>query len=155
MLFRVDPASAVPLGDQIAACVRGALADGSAAPGERLPAARELADSLGVNVHTVLRGYQRLREEGLIELRRGRGAIVVPGATAPDRARLVSRLREAAAEARGLGLSEEEFLDLARTSLGQGASRAPGGAARQASSRTGEPARNASTSSTACPKYRP
>ncbi|MFE0640631.1 GntR family transcriptional regulator [Streptomyces sp. NPDC058877] len=118
MLFRVDPASVVPLGDQIAACVRGALADGSAAPGERLPAARELADSLGVNVHTVLRGYQRLREEGLIELRRGRGAVVVPGATAPGRARLLARLREAAEEARGLGLTETEFLELARTSLG-------------------------------------
>ncbi|MFE5711423.1 GntR family transcriptional regulator [Streptomyces sp. NPDC056501] len=117
MLFRVDPASSVPLGDQIAACVRGALADGSAEPGERLPAARELADSLGVNVHTVLRGYQRLREEGLIELRRGRGAVIVPGVAAPDRARLVSRLREAAAEARELGLTETEFLELARTSL--------------------------------------
>ncbi|WP_024755779.1 GntR family transcriptional regulator [Streptomyces exfoliatus] len=117
MLFRVDPASSVPLGDQIAACVRGALSDGSAEPGERLPAARELADSLGVNVHTVLRGYQRLREEGLIELRRGRGAVIVPGVAAPDRARLVSRLREAAAEARELGLTETEFLELARTSL--------------------------------------
>lgn len=83
MLFRVDPASAVPLGDQIAACVRGALADGSANPGECLPAGRELADSLGANVHTVLRGYQRLREEGLIELRRGRGAVIVPDAPGP------------------------------------------------------------------------
>ncbi|MEU8618138.1 GntR family transcriptional regulator [Streptomyces sp. NPDC048623] len=117
MLFRVDPASAVPLGDQIAACVRGALADGSAAPGERLPAARELADSLGVNVHTVLRGYQRLREEGLIELRRGRGAVIVPGAQAPDRAQFVERLRALVADARQLGVTDEEFLDLARTSL--------------------------------------
>ncbi|MFJ9807561.1 GntR family transcriptional regulator [Streptomyces sp. NPDC101158] len=118
MLFRVDPASAAPLGDQIAACVRGALADGTAAPGERLPAARELADSLGVNVHTVLRGYQRLREEGLIELRRGRGAVIVAGAQAPGRAQLVERLRELAAEARRLGLTDEEFLDLARSGLG-------------------------------------
>ncbi|MFJ9826769.1 GntR family transcriptional regulator [Streptomyces sp. NPDC101160] len=118
MLFRVDPASAVPLGDQIAACVRGALADGTAAPGERLPAARELADSLGVNVHTVLRGYQRLREEGLIELRRGRGAVILPGAAAPGRAHLAEALRALAAEARQLGLSDKEFLDLARTSLG-------------------------------------
>ncbi|MGW5424700.1 GntR family transcriptional regulator [Streptomyces sp. NPDC003943] len=117
MLFRVDPASAVPLGDQIAACVRGALADGTAAPGERLPAARELADSLGVNVHTVLRGYQRLREEGLIELRRGRGAVILPGAEAPGRAHLAEGLRALVAEARQLGLTDAEFLDLARTSL--------------------------------------
>ncbi|HEY9371175.1 GntR family transcriptional regulator [Streptomyces sp.] len=117
MLFRVDPASAVPLGDQIAACVRGALADGAAEPGERLPAARQLADSLGVNVHTVLRGYQRLREEGLIELRRGRGAVIVPGATAPARARLVERVREAVAEARQSGVTEEELMTLVRREL--------------------------------------
>ncbi|MFE4591801.1 GntR family transcriptional regulator [Streptomyces laurentii] len=117
MLFRVDSTSAVPLGDQIAACVRGALADGSAEPGERLPAARELADSLGVNVHTVLRGYQRLREEGLIELRRGRGAVIVPGAQAPDRAHLVERLHALVGEARRLGVTDDEFLELTRTSL--------------------------------------
>ncbi|MEU8525514.1 MULTISPECIES: GntR family transcriptional regulator [Streptomyces] len=117
MLFRVDPASAVPLGDQIAACVRGALADGTAEPGERLPAARQLADSLGVNVHTVLRGYQRLREEGLIELRRGRGAVIIPGTTTPARANLLERVRELVAEARTLGVADDELLTLLRTEL--------------------------------------
>ncbi|WP_329122665.1 GntR family transcriptional regulator [Streptomyces sp. NBC_01465] len=117
MLFRVDPTSATPLGDQIAACVRGALADSTLDAGERLPAARVLADTLGVNVHTVLRGYQQLREEGLIELRRGRGAVVVDGAAPAGRARLLERVRELAAEARELGLSEEEVVSLVRAAL--------------------------------------
>ncbi|MFD8687357.1 GntR family transcriptional regulator [Streptomyces sp. NPDC059651] len=114
MLFRVDPTSTVPLGDQIAACVRRAVADGAVAPGERLPAARALAESLGVNVHTALRGYQRLREEGLIELRRGRGAVVADGAS-PHRARLLERVREMVAEARELGMTEDELLTLVRS----------------------------------------
>ncbi|MFF9567928.1 GntR family transcriptional regulator [Streptomyces sp. NPDC014685] len=116
MLFRVDPTSAVPLGDQIAASVRRSVADGAVAPGERLPAARVLAESLGVNVHTVLRGYQRLREEGLIELRRGRGAVVT-GGVPPQRARLLERVREVVADARELGMREDELLDLVRTAL--------------------------------------
>lgn len=117
MLFRVDPTSTVPLGDQIAASVRRAVAEGAVAPGERLPAARVLADSLGVNVHTVLRGYQRLREEGLIELRRGRGAVVTEGAS-PRRAQLLERVREVVTDSRELGLTEEELLTLIRTELG-------------------------------------
>lgn len=116
MLFRVDPKSAMPLGEQIAASVRGALAEGRAAPGERLPSAREVADSLGVNVHTVLRGYQRLRDEGLIELRRGRGAVVT--ANSPSaRAVLLGEVRQLVEDARALGLDDEEVIGLVRNAL--------------------------------------
>ncbi|GAA0460770.1 GntR family transcriptional regulator [Streptomyces olivaceiscleroticus] len=116
MLVRIDPASAVPLGDQIAASVRGAIADGSVRAGERLPAARTLAGSLGVNVHTVLRGYQRLKDEGLIELRRGRGAVVT-GAASPALARLTDTAAGLIAQARALGLSDDEIVTLVRTGL--------------------------------------
>ncbi|MGA5356076.1 GntR family transcriptional regulator [Streptomyces purpurascens] len=115
MLIRVDPGSAVPLGDQIAARARRAIADGEVAPGERLPSARALAESLGVNLHTVLRGYQRLRDEGLIELRRGRGAVVLAGT--PARARLLERVRALVSEANALGLSEDEVVGLVRSGL--------------------------------------
>jgi DNA-binding transcriptional regulator YhcF (GntR family) len=76
MLFRVDPSSAVGLADQLAAQVRGALAAGTVAAGEQLPPARHVAAGLDINMHTVLRAYQMLRDEGLIDLRRGRGAVV-------------------------------------------------------------------------------
>ncbi|AJC55393.1 MULTISPECIES: GntR family transcriptional regulator [Streptomyces] len=119
MLFRVDPGSSVPLGDQIAASVRGAIADGSVRAGERLPAARALAASLGVNVHTVLRGYQRLKEEGLIELRRGRGAVVT-GAASPARARLGETTERLISEARDLGLTDDEIVRVVRLGLDGG-----------------------------------
>lgn len=72
MLFRVDHESPVSLADQIAVQVRSAIVSEGLAPGERLPPARELAKSLRVNMHTVLRAYQQLRDEGLIEMRQGR-----------------------------------------------------------------------------------
>ncbi|MCS4275851.1 GntR family transcriptional regulator [Mycetocola sp. BIGb0189] len=81
MFLTVDPQSPVTLYEQLAASVRAGILDGSIAHGERLPSARELAGSLDLNVHTVLRAYQALREEGLLDLRRGRGAVI----TAPSR----------------------------------------------------------------------
>ncbi|MFF4590336.1 GntR family transcriptional regulator [Streptomyces sp. NPDC001388] len=117
MLFRVHPGSPVPLGEQIAACVRGAIADGTAAPGERLPPARQVAESLGVNVHTVLRGYQRLRDEGLIELRRGRGAVVTAAPGVADQARLNEAVHRLVSQARELGLTDQELLAMVHDSL--------------------------------------
>ncbi|MFK4149125.1 GntR family transcriptional regulator [Streptomyces sp. NPDC004065] len=117
MLFRVFPDSPVPLGEQIAACVRGAIANGTASPGERLPPAREVADSLGVNVHTVLRGYQRLRDEHLIELRRGRGAVITKAPGVAAQARLTEAVHALVTQARELGLTDQEFLAMVRDTL--------------------------------------
>jgi DNA-binding transcriptional regulator YhcF (GntR family) len=76
VLIRLDPGDSTPLFEQLASAVRAAIIDGRVIGGERLPAARQLASSLGVNMHTVLRAYRVLRDEGLIELHRGRGAVV-------------------------------------------------------------------------------
>ncbi|MDI2127682.1 GntR family transcriptional regulator [Yinghuangia seranimata] len=116
MLFRVDPSAPRPLADQIAASVRRALADGEVQAGERLPSARELAASLTVNVHTVLRGYQQLRDEGLIELRRGRGAVVTADVD-PARLRLGERVAELVDQARALGVRDDELVGLVRAAL--------------------------------------
>lgn len=113
VLIRVDPARAEPLADQIAACVRRAIAEGEVSAGTRLPGARELAASLEVSIHTVLAGYQRLRDEELIELRRGRGATVRAGAPA-GRAAVVELARQLVAAGRHIGLDEDELIELVR-----------------------------------------
>jgi GntR family transcriptional regulator len=113
MLFRVDVAGAEPLADQIAAQVRGGIVRGELSAGERLPTARELAEVLDVNLHTVLRAYAKVRDEGLIELRRGRGA-VVRGDADVTRLRLLELARQFAGEARRLGLDEAEMIAIVR-----------------------------------------
>jgi len=80
--------------------------------GERLPSARELASALDVNVHTVLHAYQQLRDEGLVQLHRGRGAVVT-GAAA-QAAELHAELTAVARRARELGVSADAFAALAR-----------------------------------------
>jgi GntR family transcriptional regulator len=113
VLIRVDPARSTPLADQIAGCVRRGIADGTVATGERLPGARDLAASLQVSIHTVLAGYQQLRDEGLIELRRGRGATVRAEAPA-GRAAVIELARQLVKAGRRIDLADEELVALLR-----------------------------------------
>lgn len=113
MLIRVDPARPTPLHEQIAAAVRRAVDEGTVSPGERLPPARELAESLDVSIHTVLAGYRQLRDDGLIDLRRGRGATVREGASS-GRAGVVELARRLVEAAHRIDLDEEELVALVR-----------------------------------------
>lgn len=112
MLITVDTASSVPLFEQLVAGIRRAVISGDLASGERLPAARDLADSLDVNVHTVLRAYQVVRDEGLIDLRRGRGAVVA--ATVRDYTELDAAIAAVVTEARKHDLSGEALAAMIR-----------------------------------------
>jgi GntR family transcriptional regulator len=115
MLFRIDPSGSEALSTQIAGQIRAAAARGELAPGTRLPAARDVAEALGVNLHTVLHAYQDVRDEGLIDLRRGRGAIMTSAAR--DVRRLRDAIDEAVAIARELKVSPETTLSLMKEAL--------------------------------------
>lgn len=117
MLFRIDPTADEPLFQQLARQVRAAVIRGELSRGDRLPAARDLARSLEVNMHTVLHAYQDLRDEGLIELRRGRGALVADRG-AHDFTPLREALDALATAVGDLGLSTDTALGLVREALG-------------------------------------
>ena len=70
--------------------IRRAIAEGQALPGERLPSARGLAAALGMNCNTVLRALRLLRDEGLLEFRRGHGIAV---AATPQRGAVLTEPR--------------------------------------------------------------
>ena len=112
MLIRVDPASEVPLFAQVAASVRADAAAGRLRPGDRLPSARDVATALGVNLHTVLRAYQDLRDEGLIDMRRGRGAVLTDAAS--SLAQLRDDVLALVTRARALGLSPDMLATLVK-----------------------------------------
>ena len=107
---KIDRGDPALLHDQVAADIRRAIADGEARPGERLPPARDLAAVLGVNTNTVLRALRVLRDEGLLEFRRGRG-IRVAGDARP-KSIVLAKARELILLARSEGYRKDELISL-------------------------------------------
>src|ERR1700728_368279 len=111
-LEAVDRSGTVDLHDQVAAEIRRAIADGEARPGEQIPQAKDLAAVLGVHTNTVLRALRLLRDEGLLEVGRGR-AITVAGT--PERGGGGAKLEEVIDLARRNGYRREELVEMLQT----------------------------------------
>src|SRR5580704_11896190 len=105
----IDRSEPVALHDQVAAEIRRAIAEGEAGPGERLPLVKDIAAVLGVNKNTVLRAMHILRDEGLLEFRRGRGITV---AGTPQRSAMLVMVRELLAFARHHGYRPDEVIEM-------------------------------------------
>jgi GntR family transcriptional regulator len=106
---KVDRSEGVALHDQVAAEIRRAIADGEAGPGDRLPPAKDLAVVLDVNANTVLRALRLLRDEGLLEFRRGRGVTVAGTA---EKSAVIERARSLLEYARVQGYRKEELIEI-------------------------------------------
>ncbi|MFS0893143.1 GntR family transcriptional regulator [Microbacterium sp. 179-I 3D3 NHS] len=112
MLIRVEVDSSRPLYDQVAASIRADILAGGLGPGDRLPAARDVAAALDINQHTVLHAYQSLRDEGLIDLRRGRGAVIADSAA--PLAEIAHEIDVLIRRAAALGVSAETLAEVVR-----------------------------------------
>jgi GntR family transcriptional regulator len=120
---KVSKGDPMDLHEQVAAQIRRAIADGEAAPGERLAPAVDIAAILGVNKNTVIRALHALRDEGLLDFTRGRGIRVVG---TPQRSALLLKVDELINVARRQGIRADELATLV-------ASRAPGAVSRPGS----------------------
>ncbi|MGN0078748.1 MAG: GntR family transcriptional regulator [Coriobacteriales bacterium] len=118
MILSINIASEEPLYLQIRQQVVEAIAAGELAPGDRLPAVRQLAGELGVNMHTVNKAYAVLRDEGFITMRSRTGAVIAePPATCAaagelQLAHLESTLEKAALELKACGAQGAVFREL-------------------------------------------
>lgn len=121
MLLQLDFSSAVPIYMQIRNQVVLGIADGSLPPGERLPTVRALAEESGVNMMTVSKAYQLLKQEGYILTDRRSGAVVIGGrneantglAELTDKSK--AELKLIISEAKLKGLTRDTFLSIAGT----------------------------------------
>lgn len=109
----IDRDDPLELHEQVAAEIRRSLANGEAKPGDRLPPAKDIAAVCGCNLHTVLKAFHQLRDEGLLIFGRGRGVTV---AGTPERSRVVRQVRDLVKTARRDGFGREEVIRLLRES---------------------------------------
>jgi len=109
LTIAIDLNSPVPVYRQIVDAIRHHLVEGSLKPGSLLPPVRQLAIDLGVHFNTVAQAYRLLSEEGWLDLRRRRGAMVLdrsrpapPNKTNQERS--LHRLREMIAQLQAEGI---------------------------------------------------
>lgn len=110
--IEIDRSDPTLLHEQVAAAIRRSIAEGEASPGDRLPPARDMAAVLGVNQNTVLRALRLLRDEGLLEFRRGQGVRVTGS---QRRGIVLTEARDLLRLARNHGYRQDELADMIRS----------------------------------------
>jgi len=114
VLISINEQDYRPVYVQIVNQVKQQILEGNLKPGDELPSVRELASSLGINMHTVRRAYLVLRDQKLLVFRLGQQARVAklrsrPAGSAEVAAVIGERLQELITEAFLLGLSRDDF----------------------------------------------
>jgi|SRR5579872_5179487 len=129
MFVRIERDSSVPISRQLADQIRAQCLSGTLAAGIRIPSVRQLARDLAVNQNTVLRVYERLTAENLLEVRHGDGTYVSDAVPVwrltRQRERLAEELRRLVQEGRMLGLADGDLRTLFDESMKNSAPASP------------------------------
>lgn len=114
MFLEIDFKSDLPIYEQIRREIIIGLAKGHINPGDKLPSVREMAENIGINLHTVNKAYKLLEADGVISMDRRFGSLIsenINPMAAYDEGKIESELNLLIAIAKLKGLSKEEFID--------------------------------------------
>lgn len=121
MFFTIDASHGAAIYEQIVRQVKFAIADEALRPGQLLPSARTLSVDLAINPNTVVRAFQQLQADGVLETVRGRGLAVRDGATKLckelRRTLITERLRSTLSEALHGGLNVDDIQSIVSQQL--------------------------------------
>ncbi|MBA4029532.1 MAG: GntR family transcriptional regulator [Planctomyces sp.] len=129
MLPHIDPASGIPIYEQIVRHVKFSVANGTLRVDEQVPSVREMAISTALNPNTVARAYRELQNDGILIAIRGMGLAVTPAA--PQLCRKLrldlirERLRSVLQEAAQYQVDADEIRQLVESELKKLNSRKP------------------------------
>lgn len=116
MILKFDFSSDIPLYMQIRNQIVIGIAEGNLTPGEKLPTVRALAEESGINMMTVSKAYNLLKQEGYITTDRRKGATVAHNGNQPQvKEETINALRLHLSELRLAGLTKQQITELLET----------------------------------------
>ena len=117
MLLRIDFQSETPIYLQLKNQIISGIASGELQPEESLPSVRQMAEDIGINLHTVNKGYNLLKDEGFVTIDRRKGAIVnqIPIKKNDKSLSILNdELSNIIAEAYCFGISKDDFIGICK-----------------------------------------
>ncbi|RDW17451.1 GntR family transcriptional regulator [Oceanobacillus chungangensis] len=118
MFLNINLESSEPIYIQLQHQIIEGIAKGRISPGDPLPSVRSLASDIGINLHTVNKVYQLLKQDGYILIHRQKGVVINPeGPPKADeeyKQSLRANIRPLIAASICRGIEEEEFLQICK-----------------------------------------
>lgn len=118
MIIKIDFESEMPIYEQLRRQIIEGIAKGQLEKGEQLPSVRQLAEDIGINLHTVNKTYNILKNEGFLTIDRRKGAMVnsiMPEATEEYIKYLKEELKYIISNTYCRGIEKEQFLDICKS----------------------------------------
>ncbi len=76
MILQIDFESQIPIYEQLKRQIIQGIAKGYLKPNDPLPSVRQMAEDIGINLHTVNKAYNILKSEGYVTIDRRVGAVI-------------------------------------------------------------------------------
>ncbi len=115
MLLEIDFESDTPIYEQLRRQIIIGIAKGQLEKGEELPSVRQLAEDIGINLHTVNKTYNILKNEGYLSIDRRKGAMIkdiLPKAQEEYMKFLGEELSYIIADSKNRSIEKEEFIKI-------------------------------------------
>jgi len=113
MIIKIDLRSEIPIYTQLQNSIIEGIVSGDLKPAEPLPSVRAMASDLGVNMHTVNKAYNFLRQDGFIQIHRQKGVVInpegMPEVTSEYLIKFKQEIRPIIAEALCRGMEQKDF----------------------------------------------
>lgn len=113
MFLEIDFKSDLPIYEQIRRGIIIGLAKGKISPGDKLPSVRDMAENIGINLHTVNKAYKLLEADGVLTMDRRYGSLITEDINpmeAYDEGKIESELDLLIAIAKLKGSKKEDFI---------------------------------------------